>query len=148
MRNGSFLQMFIVPLILGQFACKDANDQNPSLIRERAKILLDSIGRMKIIACYTEHNSICILEYENKIGKKAQKLIYRIGYPLFTDTLVYVKPNEFKSKHLNTTYLIKDSAVLSINYVKIIHPSSNWQGQTPWSQPYVTTYKRIDNQIK
>ena len=116
--------------------------------KKNIKIVLDSIETSAVIAVYNEATSFSILQFQNEERKIALKLTYRMGYPVFIDSLVYIKPNEFKSQRLNTTYLIKDSSIILVNYVKIIHPSSNWQGQTPWTQPYVTTYKRVGSKAK
>jgi hypothetical protein len=136
--------LYILVCLLVLFSCKEQKDNQEQFTKQHIKIILDSIGEQKIIACFNEDNSLSVLELENKERKIVRKLIFRIGYPIFSDSLVYVKTNQFKSSRTNTIYFIKDSSVISINYVKIIHPSSNWQGQTPWAQPYVNTYKRLD----
>jgi hypothetical protein len=103
----------------------------------------DSIGKLSL-GCYREPAGFFILEFDKTQKKVARKLTYRKGYPVYIDTLSYIKYNEFRSKRENMTYLLKDTCVLTIHYVKIIHPSSNWQGQTPWVQPYIDYYKRLD----
>jgi hypothetical protein len=131
-------------LMVGAFACAEEKDLE-QWSKEYSKPILDSIGKLSL-GCYAEPAGFFILEFDGSQKKFARKLTYRKGFPLYIDTLLYIKHNEFRSKRLNMTYLIKDTCVLTIHYVKIIHPSSNWQGQTPWAQPYVTSYKRLDLQ--
>ncbi len=144
--NGSALKyLFYVSITSMLFACKEETESLQT--KEQVKTVLDSIGKTNIIACYYEDIGFSVLAFNTSEKRNARKLTYRRGYSIFTDSLIYKKYDEFSSQKFNTTYLIKDSAVLCINYVKIIHPSSNWQGQTPWQTPYVSTYKRIDKKI-
>jgi len=133
--------------VLGLLSCEEKKESQEQWTKEHLKTVLDSIGLSKVIASFSEDNCFSVLVFDSEERKIARKLTYRKGYPIFIDTLVYKKNGELKSQRFNTTYLIKDSTVLSINYVKIIHPSSNWQGQTPWQQPYISNYKRTDKKI-
>lgn len=126
------------------FSCTEEKEKPDQFSQQRVKIIVDSIGNSNIIACFYEDGGLSVMQFENKQTHKASKLVYRLGYALFIDSLVYIKPNEFRSPRLNTNYLIKDSTVISVQHAKIIHPSSNWQGQTPWQQPYVTIYTRLN----
>lgn len=126
------------------FSCGQEKEKPEQFSQQHIKSIVDSIGKSKIIACFYEAGGLSVMQFENKETHKASKLVYRLGYALFTDSLVYIKPNEFRSPRLAITYLIKDSTVISIQQAKIIHPSSNWQGQTPWQQPYVNTYARLN----
>lgn len=138
----SYLQLIFVILFVGQISCDENNDIELYPSTSASRKIIDSIGISKVLACFAEDKSITIIE--RITNNKTRKLIFREGYPLYTDSLIYIKPNEYRSPKLHTTYLIKDSTVLVIQYAKIIHPSSNWQGQTPWSQPYVMIYPRLD----
>ena len=141
-----FKYLFYFPIAFVFFAC---NEENYDLqTKEQIKTVMDSISSSNIIACYHEDVGFSVLVFNTNEKRNARRLTYRKGYPVYTDSLIYKKHDEFRSQKFNTTYLIRDSTVLSINYVKIIHPSSNWQGQTPWQTPYITTYNRIDNKTK
>jgi len=131
-------------LLFNLFSCQEEKEDVAPLSKERVDFIIDSIGNSAIIACFYENNGLSIIKFENEENKRLRKLVYRSGYAIFSDSLVYLKPNEFRSPRLNTNYLIKDSTVISIKQAKIIHPSSNWQGQTPWQQPYVSIYTRLD----
>lgn len=143
-RSLSFLSPLFVPLLFTLLACEQIKEAPLPATLARANALMDSMGRANILACFAEEGGISILARNQTTHKAARKFLYRTGYPVFTDSLVCVKYDEFRSPHFTTTYLVKDSNVLTIRFVKIIHPSSNWQGQTPWTQPYVNTYKRMD----
>lgn len=135
--------LFILTMLI-LFSCTEEKEKTDQFSQHRIKTIVDSIGSSTIIACFYEAGGLSVMQFENKETHKARKLVYRLGYALFIDSLVYIKPNEFRSPRLNTNYLIKDSTVISVQHAKIIHPSSNWQGQTPWQQPYVSVYPRLN----
>jgi hypothetical protein len=118
MSNLTFSKIIIGLSVFGQLSCDDGKETETQFTKERVKIVLDSIGISKVIACYIEDGSFSVIEHKNEKSKIARKLIYRIGYPVFIDSLDYVRNDKFKSRHYNTTYLIKDKSVISINYVK------------------------------
>jgi hypothetical protein len=132
-----------ITLALVVTSCTGEQEDLEAWSRAQYKPLNDSIGKLSL-GCYREPAGFFILEYDAEKGTLARKLTYRKGFPLYIDTLSYIKPNEFRSKREDVTYLLKDTCVLTIQYVKIFHPNSNQQGQSPWIQPYVNTYKRID----
>jgi hypothetical protein len=133
----------LIAIVLSAFACsKEADDLNDWSNRS-CKRILDSLDGSNL-TCYSQPGGFFVLEFDASHKKIAKKLTYRKGFPLYIDTLSYIKPNEFRSQRESTTYLIKDTSVLTIHYVKIYHPNSNWQGQTPWIQPYVDTYQRLE----
>ncbi len=140
-----FLTLLLSALFtFGFFCCDEKKEDQKQWIKEYICKVFDSIGSEKVIASFNEDDCFCVLVSDNENTKTVKKLTYRKGYSIYIDTLVYTKNDELKSLHFNTTYRIKNSTVLKINLVKIIHPSSNWQGQTPWEQPYITTYLRTD----
>ncbi len=145
----TIIKLFLIYLLsvlfaLGFFCCAEKNENQEQFMREDVTKVFDSIGVAKVVASFNEDNCFCVLVTDNVERKTVKKLTYRKGYPIFIDTLVYTKINELKSQRFKTTYKIKNTTVLKINFVKIIHPSSNWQGQTPWEQPYINTYLRTD----
>lgn len=144
MRNLSFLFLLSSLMLFGLCSCEEDNTLQKQWTKEHVRAVLDSIGASKVIASFNEDDCFNVLVFDNEERKIVKNLIYRPGYPIFIDTLIYIKQNKFKSQCLNTTYFINDSSVVTIQHIKIIHPSSNWQGQTPWQQPYVNTYLRTD----
>lgn len=110
----------------------------------RMNEILDSIGRERTIAVFKEEKTFSFLYFLNKEMKICNRLSYFPGYPLFSDSLIYKNEKVYYSPRLLTTYHIKDSIVICIKQVPIFHPNSNLRGQTPWKQPYVNTYKRLD----
>lgn len=144
MRNLSFLFLLSGLLLLGLCSCEEDNTLQKQWTKEHVRAVLDSIGASKVTASFNEDDCFNVLVFDTEERKIVKNLIYRAGYPIFIDTLIYKEQNELRSQRLNTIYYINDSTVITIHYVKIIHPSSNWQGQTPWQQPYVNTYERTD----
>ena len=136
------LSLFILFFAITNFSCEEKKPEPWSAFNY--KRITDSLNIENIIAIYEESGSLLILEFDPTQKQLARKLTYRKEFPLYLDTLSYVKPNEFRSKKEDITYLIKDTCVVTIQYVKIFHPNSNLRGQTPWTQPYVNTYKRLD----
>ncbi len=122
------------------FSCTSGVGE-PIWPHQKVEALLDSIGRQNIAACFTEGDALLILKNNSR---QTQRLCFRKNFPVFADSLICIKHDEYRSPRLNTTYLIKDTAVFCLVTVKIIHPSSNWQGQTPWKQPYVYAFTRLD----
>lgn len=120
----------------------NSDSQQSNWSGQSVKVILDSVGRQNIAACFVEGDALLILK--NDRGQ-TQRICFRKNFPVFADSLVQIKYDEYRSPRLSTTYLIKDTAVFSLVTVKIIHPSSNWQGQTPWQQPYVYSFPRLDN---
>jgi len=58
------------------------------------------------------------------------------------DSFIAGKANEYKSKtRYRFHYIITDSTVQAVYKEKIIHPSSNWQGQSAGQQDIVTTFE-------
>ncbi len=63
---------------------------------------------------------------------------------VLTDTLISKGKATFFSPRFKTTYIIYGDLVKCIHEQKIIHPSSNWQGQSPWKEVHYYEYERID----
>lgn len=135
--------IYFILIVFVALSCVEKREKSEQFSQQRIQTIVDSIGNSTIIACFFEDGGLSLIQLENKDLHKWRKLVYRLGYATFIDSLVYIKPNEFRSTRLNTNYLIKDSTVISVQQAKIIHPSSNWQGQTPWQQPYVTIYPKL-----
>lgn len=140
----AFYSLTIFIGVFSMTACDRAETKEQPISESYIKQLIDSVDANTFLACYTDDNTVSIFEKYKSPYKGARQLVFRIGYVVFIDSLQIKNVHTFHSQKLNTTYIIKDSSVISIQYAKIIHPSSNWQGQTPWAQPYVTLYKRFN----
>ncbi len=141
MKPNSFLILFFALVII---SCGEGKEEKETWTNANCKKIIDSLQIIMPVACHEESGSLLILEFDTTQKQFARKLTYRKGFPLYIDTLSYMNPYKFHSKLLDMTYLIKDTCVVTIHYVKIFHPNSNQQGQNPWVQPYVNTYKRLD----
>lgn len=104
----------------------------------------DSLKIKLLIAAYVEFNGYTLITKEDSSSNEATKRIYIPNFPVVLDTLIQLNKNEFKSKKQRTLHLVSDSAVVVTIFQKIIHPSSNWQGQTPWQEVNVFSYARLD----
>lgn len=118
------------------------NNEVEQWSRVNSELILDSLKETNA-GCYLEPAGFFILEFTGS-QKLMRKLTYRKGFPVYIDTLSYVSSKHFHSKKEDIIYLIKDTSLTTIHYVKIFHPNSNMQGQTPWTQPYVTNYRRLN----
>ncbi|MBK9284649.1 MAG: hypothetical protein IPM51_10090 [Sphingobacteriaceae bacterium] len=127
-------------------SCSETKKQttnNPALllnIKEKLK------SHTKLIAAYEERSALVI--FTQQISKQKNNFlkttIYR-NFPSFTDTLTLTDSNLYYSKKRNDSYLVKTDSVILIHDQKIIHPCSNWQGQTPWEERNIYRYIRTDN---
>jgi hypothetical protein len=93
-------------------------------------------------AAYYEGDALSLLITSNK-GVTTFNAI-RNGYPPFIDTVERTANESFRSKRHRREYFISDSAVEVLYDQKIIHPSSNWQGQAPWAEREEWIFRRID----
>jgi hypothetical protein len=143
MKSFAFSLMVLSSCIFSMIACDRAETKEQSISEPYIKHLIDSVDANKFLACFTDENTVTIFEKYTSLYTGARRLVFRIGYAVFIDSLQMKNAHTFHSSKLNTTYIFKDSSIIAIQYAKIIHPSSNWQGQTPWAQPYVTSYKRL-----
>ena len=55
-----------------------------------------------------------------------------------------VSSNIVTSLFFSGSYFISNDKVVIVHNQKIIHPCSNWQGQTPWKEVNVYSYPRVD----
>jgi len=110
--------------------------------------VLDSIDISKLMAAYNEEQGYTLIIKDDSSKRTARKITRRTNFPFLVDSLLQVKPNEYKSKRYRFHYIITDSTVQAVYKEKIIHPSSNWQGQTPGQQDIVTTFWRRDVTLK
>lgn len=138
MKKSCFLLLVLISLSCNN---KDNVEQTKT---QSAFILPDSIDPIKVIAVYKEDFANIILVYNSLEKKGARKITYRPGFPVFTDSLLVKGANEFRSLKYTTTYMVNDTSVTSVYDLKVIHPSSNWQGQTPGKEPIITVFRRID----
>ena len=125
-------------------SCSEGKEPIENFDIIETKHILDSLKAEVIAAAYKEESCFCVFVRLTDNLNGIKKLTFRRNFPVYVDTLLYKNKKAFYSKKINSVYLIKDTSIIQISYVKIIHPSSNWQGQTPWVQPYVTTYNRLD----
>lgn len=141
MKPNSFL---ILLFALAIISCGEKKEEKETWTNVNCKRIIDSLHIYNTIACYEESGGLLIFEFDSTQKQIARRITFRKGFPLYIDTLSYMNPHKFHSKLLDMTYLIKDTCVVTIHHVKIFHPNSNLQGQSPWIQPYVNTYKRLD----
>lgn len=67
------------------------------------------------------------------------------GFPITRDTLIRDNTGEWWSRKYTTHYQVTDSCVNWWFDLKVVHPSSNWQGQTPGLQRLPFTGKRLSS---
>jgi len=81
---------------------------------------------------YADEPGYSTLVNVNSKAGKCLKYTYWPGFSEQVDTLVWqAESGKWYSKKYTTQYAITDSVVQWWFELKIVHPSSNWQGQTP-----------------
>ena len=125
------------------------NDQqnDPQWTIEEAHQFLGKTDIKHLVAGYHEGDIYTLIIADDSTKKNARRLVY-LPTLIFVDSLIQSGEREFKSRKLPDTYFINDSEVVVTHIQKIVHPSSNWQGQTPWKEKNIYTYQRIDRNLK
>jgi hypothetical protein len=103
----------------------------------------DTITDQKIIAKYHDNNVVCLLIITDSIGEKAIKINYSRSAPVISDSLIRARKNVFISRIYNHSYEVLDCEIKQNIIMKTVHPSSNWQGQTPGEKIITYTFKNI-----
>jgi hypothetical protein len=125
-------------------SCDTIYESDNSFSAFQSLLLRDSSGLWHVEAAFNEDGAYSLIVHDSAENMIARKLTYRHGFPVFVDSLTKSGPGSYSSEKYNTTYTVNDTSVISVRIAKIIHPSSNWQGQTSWQRPIVNTYKRLD----
>ncbi|HQQ93304.1 MAG TPA: hypothetical protein PLQ93_02020 [Bacteroidia bacterium] len=135
---------FIFPIILICIGC-DSPLHNRNTTEPSGLITLaDSLGYSKITAAFRDGDDMYLLCPAKSDSSTAELLQITEGFPVFHDSLIKVSGHEYQSKRLRQKFRINDSEVIFHRDLKIIHPSSNWQGQSPWLDTATYTFKRVD----
>jgi hypothetical protein len=124
-------------------SCHDPSENTLSA-RNEWKATFRDVPATMILAGYQEGSGFSLIVADQYDSLRVRKLTRWKGFPEICDTLRVKNRSEFMSTRFNRTYLINDSEVVEINHQKIIHPSSNWKGQTPWSETIESRFSRID----
>src|SRR5258706_14814011 len=115
------------------------NPKTSQWTKVEAHNIADSIEISQLIAGYNDGDGFSLLLKNDRLKVEARKVTRIAGYPDIVDTLIQTDIHTFKSLRNTTTFLVNDSEVVMTLFQKIIHPSSNWQGQTPWHETIVST---------
>jgi hypothetical protein len=140
-----FLEMF---MLFFSVSCADDQRHGRQWTNESVSSFLDSAQATKLVAAYQDSEGYTLIIKNDNSEKVAKKLTCISGFPTIVDSLVQTGNQQFESRRFRTTYLVKDSEVVVTLFQKIIHPSSNWQGQTPWQEIIISNYPRLDTKIK
>jgi len=141
-----FFSVLLATILL--ISCTNNQAQQSQWTKAEVKHFLDSAHVKKLIASYNESDAYCLIIKNDPADTAARKVSCIPGFPLIVDTLIQIGNNAFKSRRRRTLYKISDEEVLVTYFQKIIHPSSNWQGQTPWQEIILVEYPRLDIKLK
>jgi hypothetical protein len=136
-----FKIFILVAISFFLFSCNSSNEKAKEEFR---KAIPDSVDLSKLIAAYKEDGGYTLLLLKNGDPLHVKKFTFRNDFPVFADTLLFTGTLEFRSLKFDDSYFISDDKVVIVHNQKIIHPCSNWQGQTPWKEVNVWTYARVD----
>ncbi|PBQ33055.1 hypothetical protein CNR22_15135 [Sphingobacteriaceae bacterium] len=130
------------------FASCFTTQEEHQLTTQEALRYLDSTQLNYVLAGYKDTEGYSFLSRKHLSDTIAVKLFCNPGFPDITDTLVEIQSGIFKSIRNRTLYQIQANEVTVTYFQKIIHPSSNWQGQTPWQEINIIKYRRIDKNLR
>jgi hypothetical protein len=117
-------------------------DRQRSSAENDAITFPDSLKAFEIAAaCKTGDGRFIFL---NKDEKTAVRLIVLKDGSSFTEPLARSGCCRYSSLRYNYSYVVTDSSVQEIFHRKVVHPSSNWQGQTPGEEDLVEHMERTD----
>lgn len=122
---------------LSLVSCYEPSHQTPS----KQEIIPDSLVSHSVLAAFRIGQDLNLI-----FANTNDTIHYRYfdkGLVL-ADTLIRMDKASFFSPRFKTTYVLQGDVVKCIHEQKIIHPSSNWQGQSPWKEIHNYEYKRID----
>ena len=138
------INVWTLPFSIFLFSCSD----NQTTYEQWTTDAVEPREIEKLIAGYDDGDGISFILRYDSASDRALKVTRISGYPDVIDTLIRTDTNLFKSLRHSTLFSIQDSSVTITFYQKIIHPSSNWQGQTPWQETIVSSYPRRDLRLK
>lgn len=142
MKKGGNIGIPIILLLL-LFACRPDAEEN--LIPDSIKsIASDSFPKQFIKAGYLEGKNVILFFSHSKNDTVLLKTAFYKGFPIIRDSLLKITDSIWQSKRFQTIYAIHSKEIEVIHPQKIIHPSSNWQGQTPWKEVQRFIYLRAD----
>ena len=148
MRESFFIFFLDIFTLLFSISCSHDKTQLNQWTEERVNKLLDSAHVTKLIATYKDIDGYTLIIKNDTTDIQVRKVTCIQGFPAIIDSLTQTGTYEFKSNKFRTTYVINDSEVVATYLQKIIHPSSNWQGQTPWQEIIIANYPRLDRKLK
>jgi hypothetical protein len=122
---------------LSLVSCYESSHQTPS----KQLVLPDSLASHSVLAAFRIGQDLNLL-YANT-NDTIHYRYFDKGLVL-ADTLIRMDKASFFSPRFKTTYVLEEDVVKCIHEQKIIHPSSNWQGQSPWKENELFEYERTD----
>jgi hypothetical protein len=148
MKESSVICFLYIAVPFCLISCFDDQTKVRQWTRKDVEKFIDSTKITNLVAAYGDINGNTFIIKNKNASNEVVRLTYVPNFPVITDTLVQTGIHEFKSRQFRTTYFINDSEIVITYHQKIIHPSSNWQGQTPWQETILATYPRFDRKLK
>jgi hypothetical protein len=137
------MQCRITFLLLLLLLCYRCGPVNVAEQEDWTRDLPDSIELASVVAAHEEENSLCVFLLRSQDSTEIRKMVIRKGFPPLVFDLTRIG-QDFHSEEENRAYTITIDSVRVIHRQKIIHPSSNWQGQTPWAEVQKWSFERLD----
>lgn len=103
----------------------------------------DSIKAKKVYAIFKDEYGVSVIVACGQTTKKAIRYSYFNNGEVLTDSLLIIGNDSYYSFGFKSIYLLTTQEVKRFDSQKTVHPSSNWQGQTPGQYYSSSTYKRM-----
>jgi hypothetical protein len=131
----------LIGLVVSVFicACKEPVIEDSSAILN----IPDSIKAKDVFAVYKDEYGVSVIVGLSQTTKKAIRYACFSNGQVLTDSLLIIGKDSYYSPAFRSTYVVTTQEVKRFDSQKTVHPSSNWQGQTPGKYYSSSTYKRI-----
>ncbi len=133
----------LILLLLLLFGCQPLPEEY-LIPHSASNMARDTFPGHFIKAGYVEGENVILFLSHKQNDTVIIKADFYNGFPIIRDSLKKINDSCWQSKTFQTVYAIHSKEIEVIHPQKIIHPSSNWQGQTPWKEIQRFVYERAE----
>lgn len=129
----------LVLCVLLSWAC--SNDD--MLTEKKVPVLHDTIPDSRLIAVCSMSGGTVLFVGISASNDTLLKMFCYEKFPAVYDTLVRDTSAGYRNRDHTFFYFFEGAKVKETFRQKIIHPSSNWQGQSPWQEMIIADYDNL-----